>query len=70
MLKLRNNNNNSFNSFNNRFNNRLQIDKIKLYNRPYPFLKSDYSPIIPLDIYQTFTSKNEGKSRIIKNPKS
>ena len=58
MLKLRNNNNNSFNSFNNRFNNRLQIDKIKLYNRPYPFLKSDYSPIIPLDIYQTWSTKD------------
>ena len=57
MIKLRNNNNNN-NSFNNRFNNRLQIDKLKFYNRPYTFFKSDYSPIIPLDIYQTWSTKD------------
>ena len=39
--------------------NRLQIiDKSKFYNRPYTFFKPDYSPIIPLDIYQTWTTKD------------
>lgn len=38
--------------------NRLQIiDKSKLYNRPYTFFKPDYTPIIPLDIYQTWSTK-------------
>ena len=39
--------------------NRLQIiDKSKFYNRPYTFFKPDYTPIIPLDIYQTWTTKD------------
>jgi len=39
--------------------NRLQIvDKSKLYNRPYTFFKPDYNPIIPLDIYQTWSTKD------------
>jgi mannosyltransferase OCH1-like enzyme len=39
--------------------NRLQIiDKSKLYNRPYTFFKPDYTPIIPLDIYQTWSTKD------------
>ena len=39
--------------------NRLQIvDKSKFYNRPYTFFKPDYSPIIPLDIYQTWSTKD------------
>jgi mannosyltransferase OCH1-like enzyme len=39
--------------------NRLQIiDKSKFYNRPYTFFKPDYTPIIPLDIYQTWYTKD------------
>jgi len=38
--------------------NRLQIiDKSKFYNRPYIFFKPDYNQIIPLDIYQTWYTK-------------
>ena len=32
--------------------------KLKLYNRPYTFFKSDYKPIMPLTIYQTWYTKN------------
>ena len=36
-----------------------QKDKLifKLYNRPYTFFKSDYKPIMPLKIYQTWHTK-------------
>ena len=32
--------------------------KLKLYNRPYTFFKSDYKPIMPLTIYQTWYTKD------------
>jgi mannosyltransferase OCH1-like enzyme len=38
--------------------NKLQIDKAKIYNRPYTFFKPDYNPIIPLAIYQTWFTKD------------
>jgi len=31
---------------------------IYIYNRPYTFFKKDYKSIIPLDIYQTWATKN------------
>jgi mannosyltransferase OCH1-like enzyme len=37
---------------------KLNIDKTKFYNRPYIFFKPDYTPIIPLDIYQTWSTKD------------
>jgi mannosyltransferase OCH1-like enzyme len=41
-----------FKILNNRKNN------FTLYNKPYPYLKNDYKSIIPLDIYQTWFTKD------------
>jgi mannosyltransferase OCH1-like enzyme len=38
--------------------NRQKIDKSQIYNKPYTFFKQDYNAIIPLDIYQTWTTKD------------
>jgi mannosyltransferase OCH1-like enzyme len=37
---------------------KLNIDKAKLYNRPYIFFKPNYNPVIPMDIYQTWHTKD------------
>jgi len=34
------------------------INDINIYNRPYTFFKPDYNPIIPLAIYQTWSTKD------------
>ena len=34
------------------------INDVYIYNRPYTFFKPNYNPIIPLDIYQTWFTKD------------
>jgi len=56
------------NHFNNRNQKRINIKRIfellfkinefRMYNRPYRFFKQDYKPIIPLNIFQTWYTKN------------
>ena len=38
--------------------NKKLTDELKLYNKPYRHFKNDYNSIIPLDIYQTWFTKN------------
>jgi len=35
-----------------------KINILKLYNQPYMFFKNDYKPIMPLNIFQTWHTKN------------
>lgn len=37
---------------------KLKIDKSKFYNRPYIFFKPNYNQVIPMDIYQTWYTKD------------
>lgn len=37
---------------------RKKILEYKIYNRPYIFFKPDYNPIMPLNIYQTWKTKD------------
>jgi mannosyltransferase OCH1-like enzyme len=36
----------------------LKINDFKNYNKPYKFFKQNYNPIIPLNIFQTWYTKN------------
>jgi len=36
----------------------LKINDFQIYNRPYTFLKPNYNSIVPLDIYQTWYTKD------------
>jgi mannosyltransferase OCH1-like enzyme len=42
----------------NKFKNKYKINKAKIYNRPYIIFKENYDSVIPLDIYQTWSTKN------------
>jgi mannosyltransferase OCH1-like enzyme len=36
----------------------IEFNKEKIYSLPYTFFKRDYTPIVPLTVYQTWFSKN------------
>jgi mannosyltransferase OCH1-like enzyme len=39
-------------------NKKKTIKEFLMYNKPYPYLKNNYNSVIPLDIYQTWFTKD------------